>query len=303
MVVYASWFPLTGWRWPAAGVLLGLLRLPWPRWHDAFDVVANLVGYVPLGALLALVIGHGRGDGARTWLRAVLAASALSYLLEWARGCCRNACLRCSTGCSTVPVRWWVRQSAYGSSALARGAGCNSPASTGSRSTAAPGSPCCCCGRSVCCFRRRWRSVSVMSGAMGEVVHAAASRVAAVAPWLQWLNAGPVHAAAFRRRPSCWPWRWACSAVPPHLQHGATRLGRVWLALGAAVLAFGGTTLSTALNFGPQHAWRGARAAGWPPPRSWRARVVWPRAAGGAWRLRSGEVITAGLAMVAQAPA
>jgi VanZ family protein len=86
LVVYASWFPLTGWRWPTTGLLFGLLRLPWPRWHDAFDVVANLLGYVPLGACLALTLARGTGDGARTGWRAVLAGSAVSYLLEVGQG-------------------------------------------------------------------------------------------------------------------------------------------------------------------------------------------------------------------------
>ena len=63
VVVYASWFPLIGWHWPTTGALFGLLRLPWPRWHDAFDLVANLLGYVPLGALMALALARGRGDG------------------------------------------------------------------------------------------------------------------------------------------------------------------------------------------------------------------------------------------------
>ena len=79
-------FRFAGWRWPAPGAWPGLLRLPWPRWHDAFDIVANLIGYVPLGALLAMAIARVRGAGARAWAAAALAAAALSYLLEVGQG-------------------------------------------------------------------------------------------------------------------------------------------------------------------------------------------------------------------------
>lgn len=78
LLVYASLFPFAGWRWTA-----GLtLTLPWPRWHDPFDDWANLLAYVPLGALLVWR-GNGRA-WAVTW-QALAVASLLSYALELAQ--------------------------------------------------------------------------------------------------------------------------------------------------------------------------------------------------------------------------
>jgi VanZ family protein len=53
LIIYASLYPFTGWRnqeiAPWAFVLAA-----WPRYWTWFDIIANAVGYVPLGFLLAL---------------------------------------------------------------------------------------------------------------------------------------------------------------------------------------------------------------------------------------------------------
>jgi VanZ family protein len=54
LVLYASLFPFTDWRWPAGQTLATLLALPWPPWRDPFDGWVNLFGYLPLGALLMI---------------------------------------------------------------------------------------------------------------------------------------------------------------------------------------------------------------------------------------------------------
>ena len=80
VIVYASLFPFSGWRWPAGPALWHILVLPWPQWHDRFDLWSNLAAYLPLGALLVL-----RQEAATSSLamgRAVLQACALSYTLE-----------------------------------------------------------------------------------------------------------------------------------------------------------------------------------------------------------------------------
>ncbi|HEY6353592.1 MAG TPA: VanZ family protein, partial [Burkholderiaceae bacterium] len=82
LIVYASWFPLTGWRWPAGASVWTLLRLPWPRGQSSFDIVSNLLGYVPLGALLVLAPGHPRGHGVAAVRDATVLAAVLSYALE-----------------------------------------------------------------------------------------------------------------------------------------------------------------------------------------------------------------------------
>ena len=60
LIVYASLYPFDGWRNPAVGPL-DFLTAGWPRYWTGFDVVSNLLGYLPLGVLVfvALVrIGH-----------------------------------------------------------------------------------------------------------------------------------------------------------------------------------------------------------------------------------------------------
>jgi VanZ family protein len=87
LVVYATLYPFDEWR--AQGVS------PWafmfealPRYWTYFDVVANMLGYGPLGLLLALGIlrsrTHRHPQAAALWavLLASLLASALSALLE-----------------------------------------------------------------------------------------------------------------------------------------------------------------------------------------------------------------------------
>jgi VanZ family protein len=54
LVLYASLFPFADWRWPAGQSLTTLLALPWPPWRDPFDWWVNLLGYLPLGALLMI---------------------------------------------------------------------------------------------------------------------------------------------------------------------------------------------------------------------------------------------------------
>ena len=82
LVLYASLFPFSGWRWPPGQQLSALLVLPWPPWVDVFDQWANLVGYLPLGALLLIA---ARRSGRAPWVAlaaGLLLPSALSYATE-----------------------------------------------------------------------------------------------------------------------------------------------------------------------------------------------------------------------------
>lgn len=55
LIVYASWYPFTGWR--SSGLpLLSFLNLVKQRYWTGFDVMVNIVGYVPLGVLLVLAL-------------------------------------------------------------------------------------------------------------------------------------------------------------------------------------------------------------------------------------------------------
>ena len=85
LVVYASLYPFAGWKLPPALSLPGALLPPWPRWWDGFDVVANLLGYLPLGALAcAAMLRSGRRAGF-AFVGAVALAALLSYALELAQ--------------------------------------------------------------------------------------------------------------------------------------------------------------------------------------------------------------------------
>ena len=82
LVAYASLFPFRGWRWPGGVEWLAYLSLPWPRYWTAFDLVANLVGYVPLGLLIFVA---GRRQAHSRWLSVgagVLMPLTLSLALE-----------------------------------------------------------------------------------------------------------------------------------------------------------------------------------------------------------------------------
>jgi VanZ family protein len=53
LIVYASWFPFSGWR--SSGLSpFAFLNLQPQRYWTGFDVMVNIVGYMPLGVLLVL---------------------------------------------------------------------------------------------------------------------------------------------------------------------------------------------------------------------------------------------------------
>lgn len=81
LIVYASLYPFTGWTLPGVSVW-GFLSLSFPRWWTGFDLVSNLLGYLPLGALLFGAFVRS-GWRAGTALGAVAASAALlSFTLE-----------------------------------------------------------------------------------------------------------------------------------------------------------------------------------------------------------------------------
>ena len=81
LIVYASLYPFTGWRLPGVG-LLDFMLLGWPHWWTWFDLVSNLFGYMPLGLLLFVaLIRSGRPAGRSAWL-ASAAGTLLSFTME-----------------------------------------------------------------------------------------------------------------------------------------------------------------------------------------------------------------------------
>ncbi len=80
LIVYASLFPFEGWR-DQGYMPLSFLWAPWPRYWTGFDLVSNLLGYMPAGFLLALTaLRTGRGRYAVAW--ATLACTVLSLGME-----------------------------------------------------------------------------------------------------------------------------------------------------------------------------------------------------------------------------
>ena len=80
LTAYASLYPLGGWHDYGASPFDYLLA-PWPRYISGFDMVVNVLGYVPLGALGVAAL-HPRTRGGAAFIAAVTAAAALSLVLE-----------------------------------------------------------------------------------------------------------------------------------------------------------------------------------------------------------------------------
>lgn len=299
LLIYASLFPFSGWLWPSGASLL----LPWPRWHDPFDNWANLLAYVPLGALL---VWPGRGDPRRASLQALAAASMLSYGLELAQHALPNR----------VPSRLdWLLNSAGALVGIALGwllRGLGLP-------------------QRVDEMRRRWFEQQGANGLALLMLWPLALLFPAPVPlglgqvWDRLRDLLADHLVG-------WPWaegllvgvepgRVVATPLAPLTELLAVALGllgpcmaaycmafgaarRLALTVGAAALAVGVTTFSTALNFAPQH------ALAWSTPTAlggiglgllmaWAMIRVSRRVAAGVGLL----AISASIALVAQAPA
>lgn len=115
LVVYASLYPLAGWRASGAG-LLDFLSASWPRYYTAFDLALNVAGYLPLGFLLVPAIGSRFKPG---W--AVLATLAIGSGLSFAMETLQNflpsrvpsnvdlACNTIGTLCGALLATRWGR--------------------------------------------------------------------------------------------------------------------------------------------------------------------------------------------------
>jgi VanZ family protein len=82
LVLYASLYPFEGWRWPPGQGLAALAMLPTAQFQSRFDVVSNLLGYAPLGALVALAALRNGWRLRHAALLTLVACAALSYGCE-----------------------------------------------------------------------------------------------------------------------------------------------------------------------------------------------------------------------------
>jgi VanZ family protein len=83
LVVYASLYPLEGWRNHGLSPF-AYLGSPWPRYVTGFDLAANLLGYAPYGFLAVLAL-HPRLRGLAAFGAALVSAGVLSLVLEAAQ--------------------------------------------------------------------------------------------------------------------------------------------------------------------------------------------------------------------------
>lgn len=80
LIVYASLYPFSGWN--SNGVSpLAFLEGGWPRYWTVFDLLSNVIGYLPLGFCLTLGISRLPGRFTAIIL-ATLAIASLSFSLE-----------------------------------------------------------------------------------------------------------------------------------------------------------------------------------------------------------------------------
>jgi VanZ family protein len=271
LIVYASLYPFTGWRQPGVGPLDYLL-LGWPHWWTGFDLVSNLLGYLPLGFLLFVAgVRSGRRAGAAAALAAA-AGTLLSFSMETLQNylparVSSNVDLGLNALGTVLGVgvglvldvrggidrwqrtreRWFVARSAGGTALLVLWpVGLLFP-------TAVP------FGLGHVLGRVRAALAELLAGTPAEAWTAG------------WADAASAQAAA--------------PALPPATELAIIVLGllapclvaftisvpgwrRGLLVLGAATLGCATTTLSTALNFGPQH------ALAWTTPQTFQGVVV-----------------------------
>ncbi len=255
LVVYASLFPFSGWRWPPGHGVLPLLLLPWPPWLDVFDLWANFLGYLPLGALLLIALRRSGVAPLGALVLAVLSPAALSYGAEvtqaflpsrhpsakdWASnsaGALAGALLGAALHAlglidrwHALRERWFVRRSAGALALLALWpVGLLFPA-----------------------------PLPLGLGQVGERLREALVDGLEGVPWADGARTMLLDVPVSRH---LWPpLEGLASALgllaPCLLAYTVVAPGwrRVALAGGALALALGAMTLSTVLNFGPQHA-------------------------------------------------
>jgi VanZ family protein len=256
LVVYASLYPFSGWTWPPGHELKQLMRLPWPRYFPRFDLFANLLGYLPLGALYFGAVVRSGGGLVPALLLGLGGPALLSFtmevaqnflpervpsLLDWtlnAAGGVLGVVLAALLQAAGAVDRWQSLRDRWftGHSAGARALlllwplGLLFPA-----------------------------PVPLGLGQIGDTLRQLVDAAVEGTPWAdavaQWL--GPV---ATEVDPLSRASEWLAITLgllaPCLLAHAAMRPGvrRIVMALGATGLALATMTLSTALNFGPEHA-------------------------------------------------
>lgn len=267
LIVYATLYPLSGWDHPAGWGAWRVVELPWPRHWTGFDVLSNVLGYVPLGLLLALSGLRARGWAAwKAWALAVAAAAALSLALECLQSFLPGRVpslmdLACNAGGAAVGATLGLVWQAAGWAD-----GWETRHDRWIRRAHAGGTTLLVLWPLALLFPT---PVPLGLGQIFEPVGEWVGRLVVATPVEAWLRdwAGPlrreVPVAGLPRRLSAAAEAGVVAAAmlaPCMLAFTLSPVGwrRGVLAVGALALALGVLTLSTALNFGPQNAlaWR-----------------------------------------------
>jgi VanZ family protein len=254
LIVWASLFPFTGWRVPGVS-LAAFAQQPWTRGWTPFDLWSNVLGYLPLGLLVfaawvrsggapgrgfVLALGVGAATSLAMELLQTLLPARVPSLLDLAMnvggalaGAGIGLLIHAAGGIGrwqTVRERWFVAQASGGIALLLLW-----PVALLFPTPVPLG-------------------VGQVLGELRGWIAAALADTPAQAWGDDWLRPEPTWAALSRASeagtvvlgllaPAC--------VVAVVARHG---LRRMLLLASTAALAVGATTLSTAMNFGPAHA-------------------------------------------------
>lgn len=256
VVAYASLYPFADWHWPRGMGTWEVFSLRWPRYFIPFDITSNLLGYLPLGLLVALALLRLGAAPLWAFLSAVGTAAVASYglevlqhllpprvpsLLDWCLNVC-GAALGGALACLLHWLGWLSRWQGLRQRLLER----EHPAAMA--------------------LLLLWPVALLFPTpvpmGLGQVLEPLRDGVLAMladVPWadgaVQWLQADAVREARLSR-----PGQLLVvllGVLGPGLLAFATARGgwrRLWLVLGVGVSGVGASSLSTALNFGPDHA-------------------------------------------------
>jgi VanZ family protein len=81
LIAYASLYPFVPWRVPGVSIF-AFLGLPWPRYWTGFDLATNLIGYMPLGALIFGALVRTGGGVERALQKSLALGTLLSLAME-----------------------------------------------------------------------------------------------------------------------------------------------------------------------------------------------------------------------------
>ncbi|HWW70952.1 MAG TPA: VanZ family protein [Duganella sp.] len=81
LIIYASWFPFSGWQNQGLSPLIFLETSSMPRYWTKFDAIINVVGYVPLGTLIVYSL-YPRIRGVFAFLLATACGLLVSGTME-----------------------------------------------------------------------------------------------------------------------------------------------------------------------------------------------------------------------------